>query len=336
MPSEIEIADTFPLIVHRGRVASSMPWDLRQSVATANAGMLKTAPHLCPMSLRTVKAFLDEHREALATLHGPAEARAMLRAVFQDRLALASPELEPERLLDPEELASLQEPLERLRAGEPLQYVLGHVDFLGLRIAVDPRVLIPRPETEELVDRIIRTSDQPPATVVDIGTGSGCIALALKKAFPQAKVVGVDISTSALELARANGKANGLEVEWPACSALGPELAPLLKKAKSLGGMLVVSNPPYVPVSDKASMQKQVLRHEPHLALFVEDADPQLFYRAISTASASAMGTGDVLWFEAHYRHAAETMAVIKAAGFAEVELIKDLSGNPRFIRAQR
>jgi release factor glutamine methyltransferase len=340
MTLEIEIAVTFPVIALHGSIANGMSWNFRQCVATAKFRMLKTAPHLCPMSLRTdtctVQAFLDEHREALIAVHGPTEARAMLRAVFQDRLALAFPESEPERLLTPEELASLQEPLERLRAGGPLQYVLGHVDFHGLRIAVDPRVLIPRPETEELVDRIIRSSAQPPATIVDIGTGSGCIALALKKAFPQAKVVGVDISPSALELARANAQANALEVEWTACDALGPELAPLLKKVRSSGGMHVVSNPPYVPFSDKASMQDQVLRHEPHLALFVEDADPQLFYRAISAASASAMGQGDVLWFEVHYRHAHDTMAVVKAAGFEEAKLIKDLSGNPRFIRAQR
>lgn len=289
-----------------------------------------------PTEAKTVKALLDEHREALIAVHGPAEARAMVRAVFKDRLGLAIPELEPERLLSIEELVSMQEPLERLQAGEPLQYVLGHVDFHGLCIAVDPRVLIPRPETEELVDRIIRASDQPPAAIVDIGTGSGCIALALKKAFTQAKVFGVDISTSALELARANGQANGLAVEWTACDALGPELASLLKKLRLSGGMLVVSNPPYVPVSDKGSMQKQVLEHEPHLALFVEDADPQLFYRAIATAAASAMVQGDRLWFETHYRHAAGTLDVVKAAGFEQAELIKDLSGNPRFIRAQR
>ncbi len=286
--------------------------------------------------VRTVKAFLDEHREALRALHGLDEARALLRAVFQERLGLAVPELEPERLIGPEELASLQDTLQRLRAGEPLQYVLGHVEFHGLRIAVDPRVLIPRPETEELVDRIIRASDQAPTTIVDIGTGSGCIALALKKGFPQAKVFGLDISSSALEVARSNGQANRLEVEWTACDALGPELSALLKKLRSSGGMLVVSNPPYVPVSDKDSMQEQVLQHEPHLALFVEDADPQLFYRAIATAAASAMAQGDRLWFEAHYLHAAGTMNVVKAAGFEEVKLIKDLSGNPRFISAQR
>lgn len=284
----------------------------------------------------TVKAFMNEHREALTTLQGAGEARAMLRAVFQDRLALTFPELEPERLLAPEELVMLQETIKRLRAGEPLQYVLGRVDFHGLYVAVDPRVLIPRPETEEMVDRIIRASDQPPATIVDIGTGSGCIALALKKAFPQAKVVGLDISPSALDLARANGHANGLELEWTACDARAPELVHLLKTMRLPGGMLVVSNPPYVPVSDKASMQEQVLQHEPDLALFVDDADPQLFYRAIAVAAASMMIEGDTLWFEAHYLHAAGTLNVVKTAGFEEAELIKDLSGNPRFIRAQR
>lgn len=260
----------------------------------------------------------------------------MLRALFLDRLGLAFPEMESGRLLDPEELASLRKPLERLLAGEPLQYVLGHVHFHGLRIAVDHRVLIPRPETEEMVDRIIRSTSGPPGTLVDIGTGSGCIALALKKAFPQAKVVGLDISTPALEVARANGRSNGFEVEWAACDALGPGLPSLLKEVRASGAMLVVSNPPYVPVIDKGSMQGHVLEHEPHLALFVDDADPQRHYRAIATAAALVLIPGDLLWLEVHYLHAYGTLKVVKDAGFKEAGLINDLSGHPRFIRGRR
>lgn len=286
--------------------------------------------------IRTVKAFMEEQREALTAIHGRGEARAILRAVFNDRLSMTTPELEPDRALDPEELALLRESLDRVLAGEPLQYVLGHMDFHGLRIAVDPRVLIPRPETEELVDRIIRAVHKPPATIVDIGTGSGCIALALKIAFPDAKVFGLDISADALELARSNAQANGLAVEWTVCDALGPDLADLLQKVRRSGEMLIVSNPPYVPVSDKSSMQEEVLQHEPHLALFVDDADPQLFYRSIAAAAALAMVQKDKLWFEAHFLHAAGTLNVVKAAGFERAELIKDLSGNPRFIHAQR
>ena len=286
------------------------------------------------MKRNTVNALLDQYREGLISLHGQAETRAILRAVFLDRIGLSIPELELERALSGEEVGLLTEALDRIYAGEPLQYALGHVDFHGLRLIVDQRVLIPRPETEELVDRIIRSYSLAPECIVDIGTGSGCIALALKKAFPQAQVTGVDRSTDALELATANGAANDLQVEWVQCDALGPELLPLLKTRWSSGRTLVVSNPPYVPHSDKASMEQQVLQHEPHMALFVENDDPHRFYRAIAAAVAAKAQPGDALWFEGHYRYAPETAAVVQAEGFREVELIRDLSGNARFIHA--
>lgn len=286
------------------------------------------------MNRITINALLDQYRELWGTLHGKEETRAILRAVFFDRIGLSVPELELERALSSEELGLLTEALDRIGAGEPLQYVLGHVDFHGLRLAVDPRVLIPRPETEELVDRIIRSFSVAPERIVDIGTGSGCIALALKKAFPLAHVAGVDRSNDALALATENGVANDLQVEWVQCDALSPALLPLLKTGWRPGRTLVVSNPPYVPQSDKASMQEQVLLHEPHLALFVENDDPHKFYRAIAGAVAVIGQPGDSLWFEAHYRYAPETAAVVKAEGFREVELVHDLSGNPRFIHA--
>ena len=291
-------------------------------------------PSCHAMDRPTVKALIDQHRDALLPLHGQAETRAILRAVFQDRVDISVPELELERELSGEEVTLITKALDRIRAGEPLQYVVGHLDFHGLRLAVDPRVLIPRPETEELVDRIIRSFSQAPEHIVDIGTGSGCIALALKKAFPQAQVTGIDRSSAALELAKANGVANDLHVEWVECDALSADLLPLLKTGWRPGRTVVVSNPPYVPQSDKASMQEQVLKYEPHLALFVENNDPHKFYRAIAAAVAAAGHSGDTLWFEAHYLYAPATAVVVKGEGFREVALIHDLSGNPRFIHA--
>lgn len=298
------------------------------------------APHLCTILARTnahtVHDLLAEYREALIPVHGQSGTRAIIRAVFADRIALSVPELEPERLLTDEEVRMLREPLDRIRAGEPLQYVIGHVEFHGLRLKVDPRVLIPRPETEEMVDRIVGTQHQAPDRIVDIGTGSGCIALALKKAFPQARVIGIDRSPAALDLAKVNSATNRLHVEWMEADALGPDLLLQVKAHAPQERTLLVSNPPYVPHADKASMDVQVLQHEPHLALFVEDADPQLFYRAIAAVAATTLNPGDTLWFEAHFKHAMETASVVKVAGFRNVQLIKDLSGNPRFIHARK
>jgi release factor glutamine methyltransferase len=198
---------------------------------------------------------------------------------------------------------------------------------------VDPRVLIPRPETEELVDRIIRSFAVPPTRIIDIGTGSGCIGLALKKAFPQARVVGMDKSSDALAVARSNGLANVLEVEWKEADALSPEWAGMLGSADQ-GRTLVVSNPPYVPRSEEKDMEATVRDHEPHAALFVPDDDPQLFYRAIAGTAAAALHAGDELWFEGHYIHTRASTELVRGMSFRAVETFSDLSGHPRFIRA--
>lgn len=287
------------------------------------------------MDRMTLIRFVAPYRNALLPQHGEQGMRAIIRAVLQHVLGIPVPELEPERMLSTEEAARLEQVFARVLAGEPLQYVLGHVDFHGVRLAVDPRVLIPRPETEELVERIVqRNRPVDPEWIVDIGTGSGCIALALKQAFPAARVCGMDRSAPALALAQANATLNGLAVEWTERDALGPELLPWLQAGWAPGSTIVVSNPPYVPRADSAQMQAQVLLHEPHAALFVPDDDPHRFYRAIAAAVALCAVPGDELWCEAHYRFAPETARVVEACGFRQVELMDDLSGNPRFIRA--
>ncbi len=282
----------------------------------------------------TVRAFAAQALEQLGTQLGNEDAWATVRALLRERLPDVIPELDKESPLDPVWSAQLQADLKRLAAGEPLQYVIGHVEFHGLRIAVDPRVLIPRPETEELVDRIIRSCKNAPERIVDVGTGSGCIALALKQAFPAAQVFGLDISAGALELAAENARTNHLDVQWSRTDALGEALPQWMRSMLSGPGNLVVSNPPYVPLDDSSTMQPHVLDHEPHLALFVEYADPQQFFRAIAQAAFPALHPGDSVWFEGHYRHAPQTVEVVKQAGFPHAELITDLSGNPRFIHA--
>lgn len=268
--------------------------------------------------------------------YGEGEARAIARSVFEDRFGWDAARLEQHKadLLSESELLRVYEPLKRLTAGEPLQYVLGTVHFHGLRLEVAPGVLIPRPETEELVDRIIR-SGATPSHMVDIGTGSGCIALALKRTFPGAQVMGIDVSEEALAIARRNAQRNGLEVEWLHADVLDPAFA-LPAGSDGYRADLVVSNPPYVPRSEEDGLAPQVRLHEPHLALFVDDDDPLRFFRRIGELAHATLPIGGGLWFEGHYRHAHAAGELLRAMGFSAVEVMKDLSGNDRFIRAER
>jgi release factor glutamine methyltransferase len=278
-----------------------------------------------------VSSVLDLYRAELAVLYEEGEVRAITRAVFNDRLGWDPVEMELKKFvsLSESELLKVYLPLKRLQAGEPLQYVLGQVTFMGLSLAVGPGALIPRPETEELVDRIIRSGVRP-RRIVDIGTGSGCIALALKRAFPQAEVTGIDVSAKALVLAKENAERNSLAIDL--------RMADVLSEAFTIpaGTDMVVSNPPYVPRSEADSLAEQVRDYEPHLALFVDDSDPLLFHRRIAEAAFGVLPEGGTIWFEGHYQHAAGVGELLSTAGWSQVMVEKDLSGNPRFIHAVR
>jgi release factor glutamine methyltransferase len=200
---------------------------------------------------------------------------------------------------------------------------------MGMKLHVAPGVLIPRPETEELVD-LIRQRGRDFGRIMDIGTGSGCIALALKGLFLQAEVYGVEVSEEALRIARRNGIEQGLKVQW--------EHSDVLAEDTELPGSLdlLVSNPPYVPRAEEPELEAHVRDHEPHLALFVDDADPLLFYRVIATKGLSVLVPGGELWFEGHYNHAVEVGVLLGKLGYEKVEVLNDLSGSARFIHAIR
>ncbi len=293
----------------------------------------RTAGYFC--TVRTadnrVSSVLGQYRLQLADRYEEGEVRAIVRSVFADRLGwdMAQFDLRRGEALSESELLKVYMPLKRLRAGEPLQYVLGTVEFHGLQLRIGPGVLIPRPETEELVDRIIRTG-KVPGTIVDIGTGSGCIALALKKAFPSAHVLGIDVSEAALVQARENARTNGLEVEWVRADVLSLDRVPVSSAD------LIVSNPPYVPLSDANDMSEHVLAHEPHVALFVADDEPLLFYRTIATLAYQQLAPGGDLWFEGHHRYTPAVGDLLKSMSFADVEVLPDLTGHHRFIHAVR
>lgn len=230
--------------------------------------------------------------------------------------------------------------LDELRFGKPLQYVLGEVDFYGLRFQVNPAVLIPRPETEELVDWILRSikSDGIPFdSILDIGTGSGCIPIAIKKNIPASVVFGIDISNEALEIARKNCLLNGVEINLLHGDILDGEFkiqhTQLLDRCAEFN--IIVSNPPYISNSEKSEMHANVLRHEPYEALFVPDDNPLLFYKAIIQFSLSHLTTGGYLFLEINERFGNETTALLTAEGFS-TELRKDLQGKDRMIRARK
>jgi release factor glutamine methyltransferase len=283
------------------------------------------------VATNTVGSLLDLYRSELTPIFGSSEARAVVRFVFEHAFGWDQSQLEANRTiaLSESELLKVYAPLTRLRMGEPLQYVLGHVRFMGMNIGVAPGVLIPRPETEEMVDLILR-SGRTYTSVLDVGTGSGCIALALKKHAPNATVHGMDVSAEALSIAQRNADRLGLAVEWLHQDVLDP--------SATLPGRLdlVVSNPPYVPRSEEASLDPHVREHEPHLALFVDDADPLLFYRIIAQRAWDLLVPEGELWFECHYRYAEAVADMVNAQGFSGVRLLHDLSGSPRFIRAHR
>lgn len=277
-----------------------------------------------------VGTLLGLYRTSLAGQYDVGEVNAILRAVFDHALGwdVGQIEMRRDEHLSESELIQVYDPLKRLQAGEPLQYVLGTVRFHGLDLRVAPGVLIPRPETEELVQHIIE-DPAVPTRIVDVGTGSGCIALALKRAFPSASVIGVDRSAEALGIAGSNASLNSLQVEWLEADVLDPSF--VLPAAD-----LVVSNPPYVPRSEEASLSVQVRDFEPHAALFVEDQDPLLFYRVIAQLAKAVLPSGGRLFFEGHHIHTPAVGELLTAMGYQAVQVLTDLSGNPRFIRAER
>jgi release factor glutamine methyltransferase len=296
------------------------------------AGRRRFRGYFCAMRTadNRVRTLVGLYGTSLTGLYGTGEVKAILRAVFDHALGWDAAQLELRRddALSESELVKVYTPLQRLQLGEPLQYVLGKVHFHGVELEVAPGVLIPRPETEELVQLIIE-EELVPTRIVDIGTGSGCIALALKRAFPNASVMAIDSSEEALTIARRSAERNGLEVEWIHADVLDPSFA--LPPAD-----LIVSNPPYVPRSEEASLSPQVRDFEPHLALFVEDNDPLLFYHVIAKQAIKVLPAGGRLFFEGHYIHATAVEELLWSMDYREVSLVNDLSGNARFISAER
>lgn len=282
----------------------------------------------------TVEAVKRYFRDRLKDQFSESEIRQMLKTVVCERLKLSSADflLSDAHLLSESDLLYFRSIVKRLQSNEPFQYIIGHTDFYGLSIKTDKRALIPRPETEELVRWIV--DDQiakKELKIIDLCTGSGCIALALKSAFKDAYVIGVDVSADALNLARENTYSLGLEVEWLELDLLD-EQAYSVFEASSFD--VWVSNPPYIPSADKSAMAENVLEHEPHLALFVEDHDPLIFYRVIAQQGKKYLKKGAGLYFEIHGDLSGPVAHLLEQESYHSVEIRQDLQGINRMVKA--
>lgn len=266
----------------------------------------------------------------LSNLYSEREARNILLLALEDVFKFNRSTLlvSKEILLSEEQLEELSQILSRLQTGEPLQYIVGFTYFDDLKLKVAPGVLIPRPETEELVAWIQETiPDERNLKVVDWCTGSGCIALAMKNRNPTFDVIGYDVSQEALEIAKLNEKELSLGVEFEMNNALEPEIKE--------GIDIIISNPPYIPWKEKAEMHQNVTDFEPDLALFVPNEEPLLFYRAIAEYAIRTLNNGGCLFFELHEDYALETQNMVKELGFDPVEIKEDLQGKQRMLKAQ-
>ncbi|GHT08548.1 release factor glutamine methyltransferase [Bacteroidia bacterium] len=236
--------------------------------------------------------------------------------------------------LSANEVAEIEKIVGELKKNRPIQYILGETEFYGLKLAVDENVLIPRPETEELVDLILQGRKERGAgsRILDIATGSGCIAIALAKKMPDAAVYALDISEKALEVARQNAATNHVNVHFFQQDVLSS--APYTPHLTPCSFDTIVSNPPYIPLSEKGDMHANVLDYEPHEALFVPENEPLLFYERIADISRNLFCPYGQLFFEINARFGEEIVQMLCEKGYSDIQIIQDISKQNRFIQA--
>lgn len=270
-------------------------------------------------------------RSRLQPYYTAEEVSALSRIVCCDLLGQAPTYyyLGKDIALSPKKEQELEDILQRLSRFEPLQYIEGRTLFLGRELLVAPGVLIPRPETEELVELMLKEIPAD-ARILDVGTGSGCIAISLAKELPDALVTAWDVSSEALSVARANARKLQSNVRFVECDVLACQVDEV--------GLydVIVSNPPYVTEAEKADMEPNVLQWEPSLALFVPDDDPLRFYRRIAVLGRDMLADGGRLYFEINRAYGREMVEMLRAMGYVRVRVEKDLSQNDRFVIAEK
>jgi release factor glutamine methyltransferase len=267
----------------------------------------------------------------LGRIYDANEARSIAFLLLESQFGLSRAAVLAAKTVSLPDSAGWEERLRRLEGHEPVQYVTGLAYFCGLPFRVNPQVLIPRLETEELVAWVVREHAERPVRILDVGTGSGCIAVSLAKALPGATVWALDVSPGALQTARENAALNGADVRFLEADVLQWETAPALA---GLTFDVVVSNPPYVTVAEKVLMRANVTDFEPHLALFVPDADPLRFYRVLATFCRQRLSPGGTCYLEINEQFPGPTEAVLRQAGLTDTQVYTDLYGKPRHVKA--
>ncbi|MBQ5896286.1 MAG: peptide chain release factor N(5)-glutamine methyltransferase [Bacteroidaceae bacterium] len=275
-----------------------------------------------------MKAIAKQISEGLSGCYTAGEVSALTRIITTELLGVSQMAyfLKDNITLTAEQEALLDNAIERLKKQEPIQYILSYSDFCGLRFKVTPATLIPRPETSELVEWIASEATGC-ESILDIGTGSGCIAVSLAHKLPQSKVTAWDISHEAIAVAAENSKANG-------CAVTFEQVDILAYQPTGEQFDIIVSNPPYIKENEKEAMHANVLDWEPHTALFVPDNDPLLFYRTIAEKGLTILKPGGRLYFEINRAHGKETVEMLESLGYTGIELRKDFADNDRMIRA--
>lgn len=279
----------------------------------------------------SLKALRKYFSEKLDDLYPIEEIDALFFLGLQHYLSLSKLDymMDAERSVSESDILRFRHLSRELKREVPIQYILGECSFMDLRILVNEDVLIPRPETEEILDDIFKKIGSI-KNAVDLCSGSGCIALALKKNYPNAEVIGIELSKKALALSKENASKNSIDVNFLKADVLNEELTlPQLD--------LIVSNPPYVLESEKALMKKNVLDHEPEMALFVDDADPLIFYRAIVKIAVEKLSEEGWLFMEINEKFGKEIMLMLEQAGLhKKLAINKDLNGKDRWVCAKK
>lgn len=276
----------------------------------------------------SLQGIFKDYTIKLQQLYSKKESESLVFWLFEEFLGKKRMDILNDQIIDsvPDELTVA---LESLLSGRPIQYILGKTPFYGREFLVSPAVLIPRNETEELVHLIIKENPKPGLKILDIGTGSGCIPITLGLEMNAPTVFTIDISMEALEIAKQNAEILNAKVEFLGLDILKDDLP-----FEDLD--IIVSNPPYVRHSEKDLMHTNVLAHEPHLALFVYDEDPLLFYRVIGQKAKIALKQDGKLYFEINEAFGNETKKLMEDLGFGEVKIFEDLNGKERMIRGIR
>lgn len=270
----------------------------------------------------------------LSPKYGDGEARAMVRIIFENLKGWSPVDMAIKATKPVSEyiMGKIDAVVARLMADEPIQYIFGNAGFYGMKLRVTPDVLIPRPETAELVDWIVDDNGtRKDVRVLDMGTGSGCIAIALKRNLPFADVTAIDNSEAALQVAESNSQSLNADVNYRLCDILS--LAANVPAALSGTFGIIVSNPPYIAEHERAAMEANVLQHEPHQALFVPDSDPLEFYRAILQYAHSHLDASGAVYFEINPLYVKELEALAWNTGFRNVEVRRDSFGKERFMK---